>query len=145
MQRFRRYIMYLLSQHYRYINTLTVCNISIFVIVRYKKFFMIKALVAGILITLQIACTKNKINDPLPDALQTIIDNSNCTCQPWINKYYWKAQDVYVLGYAGVTCNWVPVYFDASGTTIEMPKDYTFGDFLKQAAFIEKNWDCGRK
>ncbi len=90
------------------------------------------------------SCSKNTEPDVLPQTLQAIIANSEpaCTCLPYINKYLWKGQKIYVLAFRGPACNWTPGYYDEEGNPFVMTTGYQFDRFLKESFFLKEIWRC---
>lgn len=92
------------------------------------------------------SCSKD-VDDSIPKPIATLIksiksDNPDCTCSPYVNEYVWENKTVYVLGYKEVTCDWIPIYYDSTGTTFTMEPGYTFTNFIEESSFIKTVWSC---
>lgn len=90
------------------------------------------------------SCSKNnETPTEVPASLQTLIDNNNnCICDPYIDLYTWRGQEVFLLAHKGPTCNWFPGYFDTNGDIIQMETNYTLDQFLGESTLVRKIWEC---
>ena len=91
-----------------------------------------------------LSCNKPKETDEIPQSIQTIISSSwpDCVCLPYINKYKWQGQVVYVLAYRGPACSWTPGYFNKDGEPMVMATDYSFDEFLVESLLLGLVWEC---
>lgn len=92
------------------------------------------------------SCSKD-VDDNTPATVTTLLnslksDNPDCTCSPYVNEYVWENKTVYVLGYKEVTCDWIPIYYDSTGTILTMPANYTPNDFQEESSFVKTVWSC---
>lgn len=90
-----------------------------------------------------LACKKEQ-EEQLPASIQTLIRSAGteCTCLPYINKYRWKGNIVYVLAYKGPACNWAPSFYNSKGEPDITPAPLSFMDFYNEAKLIETVWEC---
>ncbi|WP_028298546.1 hypothetical protein [Olivibacter sitiensis] len=98
----------------------------------------------GFMVLATLSCSKNE-DDPyaeLPAPLQAMVAESGCACEPYINLYKWRDQQVFVLLFRGPACNWRPTYYDSRGNSIEMEEGYTLDDFINEAEKIKTVWTC---
>lgn len=92
------------------------------------------------------SCSKD-VDDSIPKPIATLIksiksDNPDCTCDPYIAEYFWQNKTVYLRGFTGPTCNWIPIYYDSTGSILTMPANYTPNDFQEESSFIKTVWSC---
>jgi hypothetical protein len=91
------------------------------------------------------ACSKKAADDQLPASLQKVIaQDTSCICDPYLKKYTWRNQVVYLLGAAGPACDWAPLYYTAVGEPLTMATGYTVDNFWKEAKIIKIAWSCGK-
>lgn len=102
-------------------------------------------ILAGIVLLYAAACSKkNPPDGPLPAPLQKMIaQDTNCVCEPFLEKLLWRNQVVYALGYTSATCDWTPFYYDAAGEPLVLPAGTTLGSFALEAKDIKRVWSCG--
>ena len=91
------------------------------------------------------ACAKDK--QETPEALSVVIrelqsNNGTCNCAPYLDQYLWKSRTVYVLGYRGPACNWIPTFYDEQGKTFSLKSGYSFDAFLQEGKKIKEVWSC---
>lgn len=85
----------------------------------------------------------DKESDELPPSLKAeVAKNSDCVCLPYLDKYSWRGQIVFVHKIKGPTCYWFPLYYDRNGLRIEMEAGYTFDKFTQDATLIKLVWEC---
>jgi hypothetical protein len=101
-------------------------------------------LLAAILTCLTLAsCSKDKDQtEELPAEISKLIEESNCVCLPYVYLYTWNNKQVYALAYRGITCNWMPSYYNSQGHLIQMSQGYTFDKFLQDSKLVKKIWEC---
>lgn len=91
------------------------------------------------------SCSKEKIEAPKP-IKELILDlkskNPNCTCEPYINQYVWRNENVYVLAYKGPACDWFPTFYDSNGQKFSLDTGYSYDAFLQESTFIKNVWTC---
>jgi hypothetical protein len=91
------------------------------------------------------SCSKEKIEAQKP-IKELIVDlkskNPNCTCEPYINQYVWRNENVFVLGYKGPTCDWFPTFYDTNGQKFTLDSGYSYDAFLQESTFIKNVWTC---
>ena len=111
-----------------------------------KIYGMKKKIIYFFVIAIFAACSKSAPEKTvIPAALEKVIaDNSNCTCEPYIDQYQWKGTTVYLLAYTGPTCSWIPTYFDKDGIVFTMPAGYSLNDFLQESTSRKPVWKCGQ-
>jgi hypothetical protein len=86
-------------------------------------------------------CTKQKAD--LPKAIRDLISSSkNCACIPFVDKYSWRNQTVYLSSCAGPACDCLTVYYDESGIKFNMDSGYMPGDFRAEAQLLKNVWRC---
>ncbi|HWK02544.1 MAG TPA: hypothetical protein VNS58_02870 [Puia sp.] len=91
------------------------------------------------------ACSKKTADEPLPAPLQKLIaQDTGCICNPYLQKYTWRNQVVYMLGYASINCDWIPFYYDAAGEPLILPAGYTLTTFGAEMKPIKIVWSCGK-
>ena len=96
----------------------------------------------ALLLCLQ-ACKKSNDISPLPPSLQTMIsETEDCSCQPYLSLYEWKGRRVYLKGFTGPACNWVPAYYDEHGQPLMMIATYTLDQFLAESKLVKLIWEC---
>ncbi len=91
------------------------------------------------------ACAKEKEGPPeaLLEVIQQLRSNSGtCNCEPYIDQYLWKGKTVYVLGYRGPACNWIPGFYDEQGNTFQLESGYSFDAFLQEGKRVQEVWRC---
>lgn len=71
-----------------------------------------------------------------------IEQTDNCSCQPYLKLYRWKGMDIYLKGFTGAACNWVPSYFDKTGNPYTMPSGYTVDRFVSDSKLLKDIWHC---
>lgn len=105
---------------------------------------MARLLIIALYLFTQVSCSKSKEELPtLPPAVQQIIDeNQDCVCLPYIDLHNWNKQEIYLLGFKGPTCNWIPGYYDSKGNSIEMESGYTLDKFLAESVLQKHIWSC---
>jgi len=104
---------------------------------------MTKTILIGVLLIYISACSKPAENKNLPLSLQELItENSACICDPYLNQFSWRNQTVYLLGFTGPGCDWMPSYYDIEGEVIAMEPGYTMDDFMLEAKLIKTVWRC---
>jgi hypothetical protein len=91
------------------------------------------------------ACSKGEIKGP--EAVKELIvdlksKNPDCTCDPYINQYLWRNENVYVLAYKGPACDWAPVFYDSKGQKFTLDAGYSFEEFLQESTLIKNTWVC---
>jgi hypothetical protein len=103
---------------------------------------MNKIIIAFLLSTAIFSC-KKQVSENLPAPLEEIKRLSgNCVCDPYINLYTWRNQPVYLLGYAGPACSWIPTYYNEKGEIITMPVGYTVDMFAAESRLVKNVWRC---
>lgn len=86
----------------------------------------------------------HKPGDKLPTKVQEFISGStNCTCEPFVDLYFWKEQYVYVFSCKGPVCNCITLFSDEKGGTPQMAPGYKIDDFKADARFERNIWTCG--
>jgi len=86
------------------------------------------------------SCAKE--NDT-PQAIKELIKNySHCECDPFIDKYLWKGQEIYLSSCRGPACNCITLYYDKNGREFKMAEGYTNDDFRKDTKFLKSVWYC---
>ncbi|HVG11545.1 MAG TPA: hypothetical protein VM843_01020 [Flavisolibacter sp.] len=91
------------------------------------------------------ACAKDK--EETPEALFVLIkqlesNSGSCNCEPYIDQYLWKKKTVYLLGYRGPACNWIPTFYDEQGNMFSLESGYSFDAFLQEGKRIKEVWSC---
>ena len=99
-------------------------------------------LLALLLGTVFTACSKRSNFDKVPGPVQALIDSATCVCEPYVRQYLWRDQTIYLWGYTGPTCNWIPGYFDAEGKPVVMAENYNLYEFLEEASYVKLIWEC---
>ena len=90
-----------------------------------------------------ISCSKENGDKELPVSLrETISKNTDCTCLPTLDKYSWKGQVVYVKGFRGPACNWIPTFYNEQGEVFSLPEGYSFTQFHADSKFLQNVWHC---
>lgn len=108
-----------------------------------KNQIMKRILISACIVFSFYACTKNGETNDLPPALKEVIrENSSCTCLPYLAKYEWQEKTVYLLGSKGPACQTIPLYYDENGNKINLPTNYTYDNFSKDAKLIGIVWEC---
>lgn len=92
-------------------------------------------------------CSKEK--DEKTDApaaiKELILSYTNCTCDPYIDKYFWRDKIVYLSGCRGPACDCIAVYYDKNGEKLNMSSGYTPDNFLQESQFVKNIWSCKEK
>jgi hypothetical protein len=88
------------------------------------------------------SCSKSNEEKPLPASIQAIIDEGNCTCDPFIDKYRYEGKTVYVRGSRGPACSSVVLYYDSEGNLMPDFNGKSIEDFRSEAKFIREVWSC---
>jgi len=87
------------------------------------------------------SCSKQKLD--APEAIKELISkNTSCTCEPYIDQYFWRGQTVYVLASKGPACDSRPVYYNENGEEFNMDLGYTFESFRQEGHFVKNIWTC---
>ncbi|MEI9947136.1 MAG: hypothetical protein WDN26_23340 [Chitinophagaceae bacterium] len=92
----------------------------------------------------QISCSKDSSHSPeIPETIKLMIDeNTSCYCEPYINLYEWRGQEIYFYSGKGPLCNWMPAYFNSKGVAIQMDGGYRADDFLGDSKLVKVIWTC---
>ncbi|HTE13427.1 MAG TPA: hypothetical protein VK645_20750 [Chitinophagaceae bacterium] len=95
------------------------------------------------------SCSKNQVVvlEAVPDPITAVIQdlktqNPTCICEPYMNQYIWKNENVYVLAEKGAYCNWAPVYYHSNGERFEVKTGYTYDKFLQESQLVKNVWTC---
>jgi hypothetical protein len=89
------------------------------------------------------ACKKNRPNSIEEELIKNAkADNPTCICDPFINKYRWQGEIVYVKAVSGPTCNSTPWFYNSNGEQFSLPQGVTFDKFSAESTFIEVLWSC---
>lgn len=92
------------------------------------------------------ACKKNKLTSFEQELIwKTKTENPNCICDPFINKYNYKGNIVYMKSIAGVTCNGWPTFYGENGESFDLPQGMTVAEFVAQLEFIKQIYSCKEK
>jgi hypothetical protein len=88
------------------------------------------------------ACKKNcnNVEQELIDKAKS--ENPSCICSPYIKKYNWKGQVVYMRYISGAACDGIPFFYSGNGTQLSLPSGTTFDQFLAQSTLLEVVWSC---
>ena len=87
-------------------------------------------------------CKKDDKTLPVPASVKLLIQQYDCTCGPFVDKYTWRHKIVYLYSCNGPNCNCVTFYYDAEGNQFYMHTGYTADDFIAEASRIENVWTC---
>jgi hypothetical protein len=110
-----------------------------------------RPLLLSTLLILALACTKSKKHESVPPSVQALIDSFKCGengCNASVSEYHmknnlWKGATIYVFLVGGPACDGFPLFFDAEGNKLELPKDYQFAaNFQNDAELIKTTWKC---
>jgi hypothetical protein len=89
-----------------------------------------------------LSCKREKWAD-VPEPLKAIITNTkDCACEPYIDKYLWRNQTVYLSSCGGPTCDCLTVYYDEAGKEFKMDSGYYPDQFRQEAQLIKHVWRC---
>lgn len=88
-----------------------------------------------------LSCKQEKLD--VPEPLKAIIANSkDCSCSPFIDKYLWRSQTVYLSSCSGAACDCTTLYYDATGKEFKMDSTYHPDQFRQEAQLIKHVWSC---
>ena len=94
-------------------------------------------------IFLLLSCKRDKTISELPQPLKTFIANSkDCTCEPFIDKYLWRNQTVYLSSCGGPTCDCITLYYNEQGEKMNMDSGYYPDQFRQEAQLVKHVWRC---
>jgi hypothetical protein len=94
------------------------------------------------------ACSKDKTDKiDAPPAIKEMIKNynsGNCSCNPMVREYVWRADTVYVFSLAGPACDTTPptIYNSNGQVVLKLDATYTFDAFLQESTFLRVVWTC---
>ncbi|MBS1663189.1 MAG: hypothetical protein JST68_19255 [Bacteroidetes bacterium] len=102
------------------------------------------------LLVLAAACSKKHDNDKVPPAVQSLIDSFKCGangCYASVTEYrmtdsLWHGMSIYVYSVGGPACDGFPLFFDANGNKLQLPKDYQISSFQHDTELIRTVWKC---
>lgn len=87
------------------------------------------------------SCSKEKID--APEAIRQLIStHSNCLCEPYIYKYLWRSNTVYLSSCAGPACDCTTTYYDENGHEFKMQPGYSPDNFRQESQFLKNVWTC---
>ncbi|GAA4805420.1 hypothetical protein GCM10023231_38280 [Olivibacter ginsenosidimutans] len=96
----------------------------------------------SLLLLFALACSKDKnLSENLPAPVKQVIEESNCVCDPYIDLYKWRGQQLYFFGYKGPACNWAPRFVDGEGKDITLSQE-EIQQFHNEATKIKNIWTC---
>ena len=101
-----------------------------------------KKIIFSLGLLMLLSCNKEDETTNLPTSLQAFTENNDCTCAPYIKEYKWRGITVFLKGFAGPACNWVPAYYNKDGAPITMADGYSLQDFMEEADFVRLVWQC---
>lgn len=69
------------------------------------------------------------------------MNDSNCTCDPYIGLYKWQNKDIYFFSFRGPACNGVARYVDQEGNELNLDLQ-EMEQFNEEAEFEKTVWFC---
>jgi hypothetical protein len=87
------------------------------------------------------SCNKEKIDAPEP-LKNKIAKATNCTCDPYVDKYLWRNKETYIWTCGGPACDCIVTYYDEKGNVLTMDSTFTFDEFRHESQFIKHVWSC---
>lgn len=114
----------------------------------FKIIFTRKTIVCFLLAALVLlSCKQETVQEKniaeLPEPLKTYIAaTKDCTCKPYIDKYLWRNQTVYLSSCSGPACDCMTLYYDTAGTKIQMDSGYYPSQFRQEAQLVAHVWRC---
>lgn len=93
------------------------------------------------------SCSKEKREKlNAPEAIkELILKSTNCTCDPYINKYLWRGKTVYLWSCNGPACDCMTIYYNESGEKFNMDAGYTPDNFRQESRLVKNIWSCKQK
>ena len=88
------------------------------------------------------ACKKSSSNTEEKLISKVTGEISSCICNPYINKYLWKGEIVYLQYSRGANCTGVANFYNKNGERMTLEKEISFDKFLSESTFIKEIWSC---
>jgi len=106
---------------------------------------MFKNLLLTLLLPVIFACSKeDKLTENVPVSVKQAMEQTDCSCEPYIDLYKWHDQQLYFFGYKGPACDWVPRFVDAEGNDVSLSQE-EIQQFHNEATKIKNIWTCSEK
>ena len=105
---------------------------------QFYMYMQIKSLIIALFILLIcgffVNCSKDKSLN-LPPSLQKLTEQTECSCNPYIEDYTLNENTIYIYSCGGPACDCFATYYDANGEEFQ-PQSSDQADFVKHV------WSC---
>ena len=90
------------------------------------------------------ACKKSHPNNKEEELINKVKAESKttCFCNPYLKKYLWQGETVYMRYMNGANCDGFPIFYNSNGEQFNLHQEVTFEKFLAESTFIQVLWSC---